>query len=70
LLIALKYKGHTVLPIFYDVSPSEVRKQNGDFEKAFREHAERFKENLEEVQRWRGALTKVANLSGCDVRDK
>ena len=60
----------TVLPIFYDVSPSEVRKQTGDYEKAFLEHEERFKENLEEVQRWRKALTQVANLSGCDVRDK
>ncbi|KAK2380926.1 disease resistance protein RUN1 [Trifolium repens] len=60
----------TVLPIFYDVSPSEVRKQSGDFEKAFMEHEDRFKENLEEVQRWRGALTQVANLSGCDVKDK
>jgi hypothetical protein len=62
--------GQTVLPIFYDVSPSEVRKQSGDVEKAFMEHEKRFKENLEEVQRWRGAPTQVANLSGCDVKDK
>ncbi|WJX44696.1 hypothetical protein P8452_31644 [Trifolium repens] len=34
------------------------------------EHEERFKENLEEVQRWRRALTQVANLSGWDVKDK
>ncbi|CAJ2634061.1 unnamed protein product [Trifolium pratense] len=65
-----KVLGQTVLPIFYDVSPSEVRKQSGDFEKAFMEHEDRFNENLEEVQRWRGALTKVANLSGYDVKDK
>jgi hypothetical protein len=58
-----------VLPIFYDVSPSEVRKQSGDFEKAFMEHEDRFKEKLEEVQRWRRALTQVANLSGWDLKD-
>ncbi|XP_058730475.1 disease resistance protein RUN1-like [Vicia villosa] len=62
--------GQSVLPIFYDVSPSEVRKQSGYYEKAFQEHEQRFKANLEEVQRWRGALTQVANLSGWDVRDK
>jgi len=63
-------QGQTVLPIFYDVSPSEVRKQTGDYGKAFREHEERFKGNLEKVQRWRGALAQVAELSGWDVRDK
>ncbi|XP_058730490.1 disease resistance protein Roq1-like isoform X2 [Vicia villosa] len=62
--------GQSVLPIFYDVSPSEVRKQSGDYEKAFQVQEERFNENLEEMQRWRGALTQVANLSGWDVRDK
>ena len=60
----------TVLPIFYDVTPSEVRKQTGDYEKAFREHEERFKENLEEVKTWRTALTQVADLSGWDMKDK
>ncbi|RDX66496.1 TMV resistance protein N, partial [Mucuna pruriens] len=62
-----------VLPIFYDVDPSEVRKQSGYFEKAFAEHEERFredKEKMEEVQRWRHALTQVANLSGWDIRNK
>ncbi|CAJ2634065.1 unnamed protein product [Trifolium pratense] len=65
-----KVLGQPVLPIFYDVSPSEVRKQSGDFEKAFTDHEDKFKENLEEVQRWRGALTQVANLSGFDLKDK
>ncbi|CAJ2634070.1 unnamed protein product [Trifolium pratense] len=65
-----KLLGQPVLPIFYDVSPSEVRKQSGDFEKAFMEHEDRFKGNLEEVQRWRRALTQVANLSGFDIKDK
>uniref|UniRef100_K7KXK7 ADP-ribosyl cyclase/cyclic ADP-ribose hydrolase n=2 Tax=Glycine max TaxID=3847 RepID=K7KXK7_SOYBN len=41
-----------VLPIFYDVDPSEVRKQIGCFGKAFGK------------ARWREALTRVANRSG------
>ncbi|CAJ1978728.1 unnamed protein product [Sphenostylis stenocarpa] len=62
-----------VLPIFYDVDPSDVRKQSGYYEKAFAEHEERYrddKERMEEVQRWREALTRVANLSGWDIRNK
>ncbi|CAJ1978698.1 unnamed protein product [Sphenostylis stenocarpa] len=62
-----------VIPIFYDVDPSDVRKQSGFYEKAFARHEERFredKEKTEEVQRWRQALTQVANLSGWDIRNK
>ncbi|XP_050900152.1 disease resistance protein RUN1 [Lathyrus oleraceus] len=66
----IEVPGQSVLPIFFDVSPSEVRKQCGDYEKAFQGHEERFKATLEKVQRWRGALTQVANLSGWEVRDK
>ncbi|MED6111129.1 hypothetical protein PIB30_049637 [Stylosanthes scabra] len=56
-----------VLPVFYDVSPSEVRKQSGNYEVAFMEYEERFKDDgkmMEQVRRWRAALTQVANLSG------
>ncbi|MED6214288.1 hypothetical protein PIB30_101594 [Stylosanthes scabra] len=65
--------GQHVLPVFYDVSPSEVRKQSGNYEVAFMEHEERFKDDgemMEQMQRWRRALTQVANLSGWDLRDK
>ena len=53
-----------VLPIFYDVDPSNVRKQTGTFVKAFSEHEERFKGCVKKVQTWRDALTEVANLNG------
>ncbi|MED6170034.1 hypothetical protein PIB30_026747 [Stylosanthes scabra] len=65
--------GQRVLPVFYDVSPSEVRKQTGNYEKSFMEHEERFKDDaemMEQLPRWREALTQVANLCGWDVRDK
>ncbi|KAL2328005.1 hypothetical protein Fmac_021438 [Flemingia macrophylla] len=68
-----KVSGKHVLPVFYDVDPSEVRKQTGDYEKAMAKHEERFKEDtekMEEVKRWRGALTHIADLSGWDMRNK
>ncbi|CAJ1978765.1 unnamed protein product, partial [Sphenostylis stenocarpa] len=51
--------GRSVLPVFYDITPSEVRKQSGKFEKAFVEHEERLKDELEMVQRWRDALKAI-----------
>uniref|UniRef100_A0A2N9GFH7 TIR domain-containing protein n=1 Tax=Fagus sylvatica TaxID=28930 RepID=A0A2N9GFH7_FAGSY len=66
----MKVKGMTVLPIFYNVDPSDVRKQKGTFAQAFVEHEERFKENMKIVQTWRDALIEVANLSGWDLKDR
>ncbi|RHN45479.1 putative TIR domain-containing protein [Medicago truncatula] len=34
----IEVSGQIVLPIFYDGSPSEVRKKNGNYEKAFQKH--------------------------------
>ncbi|KAK9288968.1 hypothetical protein L1049_017439 [Liquidambar formosana] len=63
-------RGQTVLPIFYDVDPSEVRKQTGSFAKAFAKYEEEdFEGKDKKVQRWRAALTEVANLSGWDLRN-
>ncbi|KAK2640283.1 hypothetical protein Ddye_028078 [Dipteronia dyeriana] len=52
-----------VIPIFYRVDPSDVRKQTGSFEDSFDKHG---KESQEEVQKWREALTEASNLSGWD----
>lgn len=63
--------GQTVLPIFYNVSPSVVKEQRGLFyHYAFSFHEKKFKDDLDKVKRWRQAMTKVANLSGYDVRDE
>uniref|UniRef100_A0A7N2L9G3 TIR domain-containing protein n=1 Tax=Quercus lobata TaxID=97700 RepID=A0A7N2L9G3_QUELO len=56
--------GMTVLPVFYDVDPYDVRRQRGNFAYAFDEHEERFKENIEKLEVWREALREVGNLSG------
>ncbi|KAL5776124.1 hypothetical protein ACOSP7_009050 [Xanthoceras sorbifolium] len=63
-------KKQTVLPVFYKVDPSEVRKQRSDFKIAFDKHEQDFKDNLEKVQRWRSALTQVGNLSGWHLQNR
>jgi len=66
----MKEKGQTVLPVFYDVDPSEVAEQKGEYKKAFVKHEKKFKENLENVRIWKDCLSTVANLSGWDVRNR
>ena len=60
----------TVLPIFYHVEATDVRRQTNTFEGAFTEHEKCFKENPEKVQKWRAALTSVANLTGKTLKDR
>ncbi|KAK7247066.1 hypothetical protein RIF29_41942 [Crotalaria pallida] len=60
----------TTLPVFYDVTPSEVRKQSGDYGKALIGHEIIFKDDLDVVKRWRESLKHVAGLSGWDLQNK
>lgn len=59
-----------VLPIFYHVDPSDIRKQQGSYGKAFEKHEERFKDSMNKVREWRSALETAANLSGWDSKDR
>jgi hypothetical protein len=61
--------GQTLLPIFYDVNPSDVRKQTGTFAKAFAMHEYRFQVEMERVHKWRAALAEAANYSGWDLQN-
>ncbi|KAJ7943555.1 TIR-NBS-LRR disease resistance protein [Quillaja saponaria] len=57
--------GRLIIPVFYGVDPSDVRKQKGPFEKAFTiltTQKDRFEE--EKVLRWRKAMYKVGGLDG------
>ena len=58
-----------VVPIFYQLDPADVRYQRGSFEEAFAKHEQNPDLDLEDVQNWRSAPTRVANLSGWDSRD-
>ncbi|KAJ9562052.1 hypothetical protein OSB04_007212 [Centaurea solstitialis] len=57
------HTGHTIYPIFYDVEPTEVRKQSGEFAKAFAKY-----ENDDATEKWRGALIEAANLGGWELK--
>ncbi|CAL8177579.1 unnamed protein product [Prunus armeniaca] len=62
--------GQLVIPIFYDISPSDVRKQQGSYALAFRQLEKRFRDSIDKVHNWRDALTQAANLSGFDNSEK
>uniref|UniRef100_A0A2N9FP54 TIR domain-containing protein n=1 Tax=Fagus sylvatica TaxID=28930 RepID=A0A2N9FP54_FAGSY len=59
-----KEMGMTVLPVFYDVEPSDVRSAKGTFAHALIELEKRFKDK---VETWRAALTHVSYISGWPV---
>lgn len=65
-----KETGITILPVFYYVDPSEVRKQTGTFAQAFVKYEKDLKELTEKVQTWKVALREVANVSGWHLQDR
>ncbi|VVA19479.1 PREDICTED: TMV resistance N [Prunus dulcis] len=72
LVVILEHKrtsdDHVVLPVFYDVDPSHVRKQTGSLAKAFARHEKT--QPLEKVKEWRDALAKVADLAGMVLQNQ
>jgi len=66
-------RGLVVIPVFYQVDPSHVRKLSGSFDKAFAKHerdtrSSDRKSHMKDVSRWTAALKEVANISGWDSR--
>ncbi|CAN4110135.1 unnamed protein product [Withania somnifera] len=71
--------GHFLLPVFYHVDPSDVRKQKGSFEDPFFRFEERYKSDknderrkqwMEKVDQWRAALRQVADLGGMVLQNQ
>lgn len=56
-----------VFPIFFDVEPSNVRRQTNSFAQPFEKYREKFKLDEAEVRQWETALTQVANISGWHI---
>nr|AXU93560.1 RPP4/RPP5-like protein [Arabidopsis thaliana] len=56
-----------VIPVFYDVDPSHVRKQTGEFGDVFKNTCEDKPED--QKQRWVQALTDISNIAGEDLRN-
>ncbi|KAI7981842.1 TMV resistance protein N [Camellia lanceoleosa] len=74
-----KTLGQLVLPIFYDVDPSDVRHQTGCFGEAFRRLEKRYVDEMEKVKVWKAALSEAApseaalseagNIAGWDLKN-
>ncbi|XP_010251791.1 PREDICTED: TMV resistance protein N-like [Nelumbo nucifera] len=56
----------TILPVFYEVDPSDVRQQKGPFKDDFEKLEKRF--GVEKVLIWREAMTKAGGTAGWDSR--
>ena len=59
-----KMDEHTAYPVFYDVEPTEVRKQSGAVGEAFAKH-----EKEEAAEKWREALKEAADLAGWELKN-
>ncbi|KAL8262632.1 hypothetical protein R6Q59_023981 [Mikania micrantha] len=80
-LIIQQKKDHEqiVIPIFYHVEPTDVRKQQNSFEEAMADHkqkmeaetnAEKRSQLAQKMESWKTALTEIAYLKGGDVKDR
>ncbi|XP_065880804.1 disease resistance protein RPV1-like isoform X1 [Euphorbia lathyris] len=61
--------GQTILPVFYQVDPSEVEQQSGCFADALLQLQTNFKNQLAKLPRWLTHLKAVASLSGYASQD-
>lgn len=61
-----------VIPLFYDVTPAQVRRpdeSDSPFSKAFKEHEINGRHGAEEIQEWKAALYEICRLSGWLLRE-
>ncbi|XP_020958724.1 TMV resistance protein N isoform X1 [Arachis ipaensis] len=64
-LHCIKGNHRLVLPVFYEVDPSDVRHLKNSFGEAMAKHENRYKDHMNnKVDKWKKALKEVANLSG------
>ncbi|GMP77415.1 hypothetical protein CsSME_00033695 [Camellia sinensis var. sinensis] len=64
-----KTLGQLVLPLFYDVDPSDIRHQTWCFGEAFGRHEKRYVDEMEKVKVRKAALSEAANLLGWDLQN-
>ncbi|XP_050108902.1 TMV resistance protein N-like isoform X2 [Malus sylvestris] len=62
---------NSVLPVFYEIDPSDVGNQRGCFAKAFADHEEKFitTEDKKKVTQWRADLTNISKFSGWHLKN-
>ncbi|XP_030516585.1 disease resistance protein RPV1-like [Rhodamnia argentea] len=57
-----------ILPVFFDVSPDDVKLKTGLYHDALQKHEEKFGCHM--VQRWKEALREVGLIKGWDLKDR
>ena len=67
-ILDCRKNGQKVLPVFYNVDPSEVRNQKGNFGAAWTKLEEKFRDNIGKVQSWRTALREASKIAGWHYR--
>ncbi|XP_030490490.2 disease resistance protein RPV1 [Cannabis sativa] len=65
----MKTRGQIVIPIFYNIDPSDIRKQTGRFGESFAVHEQNLKDEMERINGWRTALKEVTALAGLDIQN-
>ncbi|KAH9303662.1 hypothetical protein KI387_008066 [Taxus chinensis] len=69
LLCMLDCHGAKIVPIFYDIQPSNLRHiDNGPYATAFPKHMKSGRVDISVVEKWINALDKVAEISGLEFR--
>lgn len=62
--------GKTIIPVFYNVEPSDLRVESkakeGAYAKAFHEKKQRYP--IQTIEKWKGALSHVSNISGLELK--
>ncbi|XP_058743712.1 disease resistance protein RML1A-like [Vicia villosa] len=62
-IVECKHKdGQIILPVFFKVTPTDVRHQKGSYAVEFAKHEKKY--NLSRVQQWRSALKESGNILG------
>ncbi|KAL6200737.1 hypothetical protein ACLB2K_030518 [Fragaria x ananassa] len=67
--ICLSMEDNRILPLFFEVDPTDVRHQKKSFEEAFSKHETSGRHESDKLNQWRAALSKVANISGWNTND-
>eukprot|EP00253_Pinus_taeda_P026710 PITA_26710 len=72
-LVLMRESGSTIIPVFYHVNPSELKRTNGLYAKALhnlenkKTHEEKLRYDSTTIENWRNALFDVAGISGFEL---
>ncbi|XP_063940599.1 disease resistance protein RUN1-like isoform X2 [Daucus carota subsp. sativus] len=66
-ILSCKRTKNQVIPVFYYVNPSDLRRHTGSFGVALKKHKKRH--SVDKIDKWKSALTEIAALSGYHLEE-